>query len=141
MSEVEISAECTKAILELVSNEEVKERFSSRARAFLTETFSLGPAHVISIAAARSNSDAVEAGLKFDGCREVVKYVVERKLRAEDASYALYGSILLYALKKRGYVKSTNLADAILELERVPSALVYKYADWIKRFAEAYFRR
>ena len=141
MNEVTTAIECTKAIEELIDNPDIRKKYAQRARSLHTHIFSLGAAHVVSITAARSSRNAVETGLQLDDCRQVVERIKATSLGPEEKSYALYGAVLLYALRKLGYLQSTTLADALLELIGAASdTMAYRQADWLKRLAEAYFK-
>nr|KJR73064.1 MAG: hypothetical protein TU35_08040 [Thermoproteus sp. AZ2] len=144
MSEVEVAVECTKAIEAHISDQadEVKKSYAQRARHFHTDIYTIGTAYVIATAAARSTAKAVELGLSAPNCEELVKGIGEFKLKSEEKAYALYGGVLLYALKRGNYISSTNLGDAILELSSAQHVTLaaYKYAEWLKKLAEAYFK-
>ncbi|WP_193322796.1 type III-B CRISPR module-associated protein Cmr5 [Pyrobaculum calidifontis] len=140
MDEVEVAIECTKAVAEAADGD-VRRRYAQRCRAFHAEIFTLGVAHVVALAAARAGAKAVEAGLRHSTCGEVVKAALAEAGGPEEKSYGLYGAVLLYAMRRRGYVKSTTLLDALGELkDPALNAAAYRAAEWLKRLAEAYFK-
>ncbi len=150
MSNVEIAIECTKAIKSLVEEElkknnkkpgEVAELYAQRTRRFLTDLYTLGLAHVIAISAARSSAELVEKGLTAKNCEEVARSMLSAKLEEDKASYALYGAVLLYALKRGGHIDAENFADALAAANDPALNLIsYRYGEWLKRLAEAYFK-
>lgn len=138
--EVKLAVECTKAV-EGYRDDDAKRRYAQRTRHFLSDITTLGVAHVAAIASARAGKDAVEAGLRAQTCREAVERISQMRLTVEDASYGLYGAVLLYGLKALGVVKAASLADALLELDSpMASSAAYQYALWLKTLAEAYFK-
>ncbi|MEL9991501.1 MAG: CRISPR-associated protein Cmr5 [Thermoproteus sp.] len=140
MSVVDLVVECTKAVGKL-EDDDLKRGYAQRARRFATDMFTLGPAYVVAVVAARSSAEAVSAGATAPTCEEVVKVVAGTKGSTEEKSYAIYGAVLLYVLKKMGLVTKTDLSDIVLELQDpLLHFRAYQAAEWVKRMAEAYFK-
>lgn len=126
------------------TRDEIKRRFRSRTRDLLSNIYSNGVAHTISICAARSSAEAVEIGLsssKVDDlvrmCKDAHKIGIKGD---EELGYALYGASILYVLKTLGIVNANNLREAIKELlgNSLADKKAFQVGIWLKRFAEAY---
>jgi hypothetical protein len=62
------------------------------------------------------------------------------KLSETEFGYSVYGAILLLSLKKAGVVRGNKLSEVIREAMAKPEVEIaaQAYAEWIKRFVEAY---
>ena len=151
---VELAIECTEAINMARARgdfgdkgDDVVDSYLQRTRRFHTDVVIGGVAHVVAIAAARSSAEVVSAGLRVEKCAEIVGYVAgavkDGRLGREEAGYALYGAILLHGLKRVGYVYAGDFAGALRELRagRGVNLVAYRFAEWLKRLAEAYFKK
>lgn len=140
MNVVDLVVECTKAV-ERLENSKLKEGYAQRARRFATDMFTLGPAYVVAVVAARSKAEAVAAGATAPTCAEAVNTAVNSVRELEEKSYAAYGAVLLYVFKKLGLVTKADLGEVVLELQDPLLHLrAYQVAEWVKRMAEAYFK-
>ncbi|AKG38439.1 hypothetical protein MA03_02940 [Infirmifilum uzonense] len=128
-------------------SEDVKSSFRARARNMISDLFTSGASYVISVAAARSSAYALETALSVKDVGEITRICEDhdysKKLgveKSDDKGYAIYGSLLLYVLKKTGILSSNKLSEAIRELQGNTYAekILARMAIWLKRFAEAY---
>ena len=138
---IEVALDVVKSISERC-DDELKRRFRARARSLIADLYTSGAAYVVTITAARSSAKAVEEGLRVGEVSELVKpSAKELGLRgAEEASYALYGASLLYALRAVNLISSSDLSGVIRELlgNKMANRVAVLAATWLKRFAEAY---
>jgi len=128
--------------------EDERKSFRARARSLISDMYASGVAYVVSLAAARSSARAVELGLTANSLDDIIvklcgdrEHVKELGLGgAEDRGYALYGSLLLYALRQAGVLSAGRLSEAIKSLwgNAAADRVALHAATWLKRFAEAY---
>jgi len=110
----------------------------TRAREMPAELISKGFSYVLVLCASRGELNAVESGLKYDSCQELLEVI--KGLGDEKAGYSLYGAILLMSLKKIGAVSKAKFSEVIKDSLDNPilDFTAYSLMDWIKRLAEAY---
>lgn len=153
-----VEAEAFKVVMEYVyevSNssidEEVKGRFRARARQAPSDISFNGLAYTLVTFAARSNAESLEElGLRTHDLKELIDILTNEQRReklglrsAEEASYALYGGLLLLILRKLGYLDALTLREVILRALKDPllNEASLRVSILIKRFAEAFISR
>jgi len=107
----------------------------------ITDLYVNGTAYVISMCAARSSAEAVELGLTAPRLDDLLEEVRKNSLARQEPGYAIYGAVLLYALRQLGVLENCRtLGDALRELmdNHFADRKAYYFASWLKRFTEAY---
>jgi CRISPR type III-B/RAMP module-associated protein Cmr5 len=123
------------------NDKKLKKSLRSRARELPSELFSRGLAYVLAYISSRGSLRIIEAGLKADRCDQMLNTIKDSgKLSETEFGYSVYGAILLLSLKKAGVVRGNKLSEVIREAMAKPEVEIaaQAYAEWIKRFVEAY---
>jgi len=123
------------------NDKKLKKSLRSRARELPSELFSRGLAYVLAYISSRGSLRIIEAGLKADSCDQMLNTIKDSgKLSDTVFGYSVYGAILLLSLKKAGVVRGNKLSEVIREAMARPEVEIaaQAYAEWIKRFVEAY---
>lgn len=142
---VNLALECIESCINIwgPDSEELK-RLRARARSIGSEYMSKGLAYTITLLAARSNREAIEVGLNANSCKDVVdgiqKLREQHRLGLEELSYALYGAILAFMVKKLGLTNAVTFGDFLRHALSSPALelRVFSIIEWIKRMTEAY---
>jgi hypothetical protein len=140
---VRFATECINALRDHVSNAKFLESFAGKARRFHTEVYYLGPHFVLATAASRSSALFALEGLRGSNCSAVVSSIAGRLGPSEDeAGYGLYAAVFAYGAAKQLGLRVSSLEDAVWALgeNRAGWRLLYRYAQWLKMLAEAYFK-
>jgi len=121
-------------------DKDVAKSLRARARDMYPDLVTKGFSYVLVLCASRGDLSVVESGLQGSGCQELLRLVKKKGLKSEDASYALYGALLLMSMSKMGFLHGTKFSDVIRNAldDPVLDSAAYGLMDWIKRLAEAY---
>ncbi len=136
---------CFEEARNAIERDELKKKIRTRARNLATDVYYHGAAYVIALCAARSKREAIEKALSASDCKALLTEIREvmKDAKDEELSYAVYGAILVHALKSVGHFRnSKNLKDVLEEAVRASSVVDAKaslVAHWIKLLAEASF--
>ena len=143
----ELALEAVEKICTECKDQDKLKSFKSRARSLVSDMYSSGTAYVVSVTAARSSAAAVEIGLRARSLDDILRLCSDeaysRKLGldgSEDVGYAIYGALLLHALKEMHALSADRLSDTIRKLwgNTLAERVALRVATWLKRFAEAY---